>query len=418
MNRCIVALSALALAATAPANGASLTIGVQASPSSMDPHYHYVGQNTGPLSQVFEPLIAQKPDFSLGPQLATAWRAVDDTTWEVTLRPGVRFHDGSPFTAEDALFSLRRVPLVPNSPNSFALYTKNIASLTVVDPLTLRIGTKQPEAEFPVGLSQILILSHVAAAGPAPEGKTTQQFNAGDGMVGTGPYRFTSFVPNDRMIVTRNPDYWGQTPRWDSVAMRVIPDDAARAAAMLAGDLDVTEVPGETLAPLTADPRIRVTQGPSCFVTYLALDQHDISPKVTGTGGKNPMQDARVRKALSISINRAAIAARVMSGLADAAAELGPTTLFGARPDAQPDAFNPEAARALLAEAGYPTGFGLTLTTPTGLFPRDVQIAQAIASMWTRVGIKTEVDAVPGTVFYSRRNKLEVQRLHDEHVRL
>jgi len=399
--------TAASLIATIPAVAATLTIGLNVSPSSMDPHFHYVGQNTGPLSHVFEPLIAQQPDFSLGPRLATSWHAVDDRTWEFRLRAGVKFHDGSDFTAEDVQFSLHRVPLVPNSPNSFALYTKNIESVTIVDSLTLRITTKTPDPEFPVSMSQILVMSHVAGGGSAPEGTTTQELNAGQGMVGTGPYRFVEFVSGDRMTVTANPTYWGGAPTWERVVMKIITADASRSAAMLSGDLDATELPGESLAPLKEDPKFRVILGASCLISYLALDQHDHSPKVTDTDGKNPLQDARVRAALSYAINRGAIAERIMLGMADPAAELGPPTLFGAMPDAKPDLYDPDKAKQLLAEAGYAGGFGLTLESPRGLFPRDSEMAQAIAAMWTRVGVRTAVEAVPGTMFYSRRNQLQ-----------
>ncbi len=395
------------LTVTTPAIADTLTIGLNVSPSSMDPHFHYVGQNTGPLSHVFEALVAQLPDFSLGPRLATSWQAVDDRTWEFHLRPGVKFHDGSAFTAEDAQFSLHRVPLVPNSPNSFALYTKNIESMTIVDPLTLSITTKTADPEFPVSMSQILVMSHIAGNGPAPEGKTSQELNAGQGMIGTGPYRFAEFVSGDRMIVTANPTYWGGAPAWDRVVMKIITSDASRAAALLSGDLDATEVPGESLEPLKEDPKFRVVLGESCLISYLALDQHEHSPKVTDTDGKNPLQNPRVRAALSYAINRGAIAVRIMSGMADPAAELGPPTLFGAMQDAKADAYDPDKAKQLLTEAGYGGGFGLTLESPSGLFPRDADMAQAIAAMWTRVGVRTSVEALPGTMFYAHRNQLQ-----------
>jgi peptide/nickel transport system substrate-binding protein len=256
-------------------------------------------------------------------------------------------------------------------------------------------------------MSQVMILSHTAAAGPAPEGKTTAQLNSGDGLVGTGPYRFVSFVPNDRMVVKANRNYWGTNPQWDTVTMRVIASSASRAASLLSGEIDAAQVPHESIAALRADQRVRVASADACHFTYLALDQSESSPTITGTDGKNPLRDVRVRKALSLAMNREAIAERVMSGMASPAAELGAPTLFGANPEARPDAFDAEAARKLIAEAGYPYGFGITLHTPNGLFPNDVQLAQAIAQMWARAGIRTQVDAVAGSVFYSRRNKLE-----------
>ncbi len=400
-------IAALALAAPAGAAAASLTIGLNVTPTSMDPHYHYVSQNSSPHAHVLEPLVAMEGDRTLNPALATSWRALDDTTWEFKLRPGVKFHDGSDFSAEDVVFSYKRVPLVPNSPSSFAIFLKSIAETIVVDPHTIRFRTSGPNAELPIELSQVFILSHKAAAGPAPEGKTTAQLNAGDGLAGTGPYRFTGFVPNDRMTVVANPGYWGKKAEWDAVTLRVITADATRAAALLSGEIDAAFVPGESLERLKADPRIRVTVGEACFFTYLALDQHEKTATVTDARERNPLRDPRVRKALSLAINREAIAQRVLSGLAAPAAELGAPTLFGATPDAAPDPFDPDQSRRLLAEAGYPSGFGITLHSPNGLFPADVALAQAIGAMWTRVGVRTTVEGVAGSLFYARRNKLE-----------
>ena len=407
-TRRLICTAAFALAMQSTgAWSADLTIGLNVTPTSMDPHFHYVSQNASPLSHVLETLVAMEGDRTLSPALATSWKAIDDTTWEFNLRKGVKFHDGSDFTAADVVFSFKRVLVVPNSPSSYAIFVKSIESTTVVDPYTIRFKTKVPDAELPINLSQVFILSQKAAGGPAPEGKTTAQLNAGDGLVGTGPYRFVSFVPNDRMIVTRNPAYWGKAPAWDTVTMRVIAADSSRAASMLSGEIDAAIVPGETLDALKANPKVKVTVGDACFFTYLAFDMHEPSPTITGTDGKNPLKDARVRRALSLAINRQAISERVMSGLAEPAAELGAPTLFGATPDAKPDPFDVEQAKKLLADAGYPKGFGITLHSPKGLFPSDAQLAQAIASMWTRAGVRTEVEAVPGSVFYSRRNKLE-----------
>jgi peptide/nickel transport system substrate-binding protein len=137
------------------------------------------------------------------------------------------------------------------------------------------------------------------------------------------------------------------------------------------------------------------------------MDQHAQTPGVVDAGGRNPLTDLRVRKALSLAINRQALADRTLSGLAEPAAELGSPSLFGANPDAVPDPYDPAGAKSLLAEAGYTEGFGIKLATPNGLYASDTQLAAAIASMWTHAGIRTDVDSMPGSVFYARRNKLE-----------
>jgi peptide/nickel transport system substrate-binding protein len=147
---------------------------------------------------------------------------------------------------------------------------------------------------------------------------------------------------------------------------------------------------------------------PSNSVGYICFDQaRDESPGVTGVEGRNPLKDARVRKALSLAINREALAQRILTGLAAPAAELAVPGMFGTTPGAAADPFDPDAAKKLLAEAGYPSGFGLTLGTTSGFYLQDSQLGQAIAAMWTRIGVRTTVEALPSTVFYARRNNKE-----------
>ncbi|MCW3477217.1 ABC transporter substrate-binding protein [Limobrevibacterium gyesilva] len=399
-------LLALPASRAAWAKDATLRIGMAAAPSAMDPHYHVLATNQSVLSHIFETLVRQDAAQKLIPGLAASWRLVGDTTWEFQLREGVAFHDGSPFTAADVVFSLGRVPKVPNSPSSFAIFLKQIATTEVVTPHVIRFHTHAPYPDLPIDLSQIAILSETAAAGPVPEGKTTQQLNAGDGTIGTGPYRFVSFTPNDRVVLAPNPSYWGDRQPWSAVTIMAISSSASRVAALLAGDVDLIEkVPGEDALKLRGNPALRVMVTPSNSVFYLCFDQaRDDSPGVTDANGRNPLRDPRVRKALSIAIDRERLTERILSGLGQPAAELAAPGMFGATPDAQVDKFDPEAARKLLSEAGYPNGFGLTLATTNGFYVQDAQLAQSIAAFWTRVGVRTKVEALPSTVFYTRRN--------------
>jgi peptide/nickel transport system substrate-binding protein len=332
---------------------------------------------------------------------------VDDTTWRLDLRRGVKFQDGSDFTADDVIFSLKRVPKVPNSPSSAEIYIKSIVSMTAPDPYTIIFKTAAPDPSLPEGLTQILIMSHIAGNGPAPEGKTTAELNAGNGLVGTGPYRFVGFVPNDHLTVAAFPEYWGGKQPWDRVTMRFISEEGARTAAVMAGDIDVTSLPGDDLDAIRKNPRLAITVGDTGQFTYLALDEHEKTPGITGTDGVNPLRDPRVRKALSLAINRQGIADRIMYGLAAPSAELGPPSVFGTNPDAKPDPYDPQAAKALLTEAGYPNGFSIALGTPNGLYALDLKTAQAVAAMWEHIGVHTRIDDAPASVFYARRNKLE-----------
>ena len=386
-----------------PAHARDLAIALSGSPTSMDPYYHNVTANNATISHFLEPLIAAEAGDKMQPALAESWSAIDENTWEFKLRKGVKFHDGSDFTADDVIFSVNRVPLV-QSPAPLTYLTKSIAKIEAVDPLTVRITTTAPDAELPAKLSLIAILSHKAAAGSAPEGKTTAELNTGDGLVGTGPYKFVSYVPNDKVVLAANPDYWGKKPEFDNVTIKVMTADAARTAAVLAGEVDVAQIPLESIDLAKKSEGVTVSQGDTCQFVYMGLDNREPSPTVTGTDGKNPLKDPRVRHALSAAIDRKALAERIMSGFAVPTAELGMPTLGGASADAKPETADPELAKKLLAEAGYPNGFGITLNGSSGLFPQDAQLSQAIAGMWSKIGVSTKVDNAVGAQFYTRRN--------------
>jgi peptide/nickel transport system substrate-binding protein len=408
------ALAGAAMAAAlrpwgARAEGAAVTIGMAAAPSAIDPHYHLLATNMSVASHIFETLVRQDARQRPGPGLATGWRLVDPTTWEFDLRRDVVFHDGSPFTADDVLFSLKRVPLVPRSPSSFAIFLRGIASAEAVDAHTVRFRTKGPYPNLALDLSQVFILSAKAAAGPAPEGKTTTQLNAGDGAVGTGAYRFVSFTPGDRVVLARNDRYWGGAEPWSQVTITALPSGPTRVAALLSGQADVIEkILGEDVQSLRGNAKVALTLAPSNSVTYLCFDQaRTASPGVSDAGNRNPLQDARVRRALSLAINRDGLAGRVMDGLALPAAELAEPGMFGATPGAKPDPYDPAAAKRLLADAGFPDGFGLALGTTNGFYVQDSQLGQAVAAAWTRIGVRTTLEAVPSSVFYKRRNNRE-----------
>lgn len=414
-------LCAVSLAATLafPAAAQELTIGVSAEPSALDPHYHNLGPNNAMRRHIFESLVLTDENQRLSPGLATTYEPLDDTTWEFKLREGVTFHDGSPFTAKDVVYTVCRIPTVENSPSSFTVYTKAIADMQVKDPHTLIIKTDGPYPLLPNELASWGILSATANGvsgdiGFSRDGCTgidsypkTEAFNSGEAAIGTGAYKFKEYTRGERIVFERNDSYWGDTPDWATVTFRPITSDGPRVAALLAGDVDMIDNP-----PLQDLERIKsegfqVAQGLSNRVIYLHLDHEaEPSPGITGTD-KNPFKDIRVRKAVSMAINREAIVDRIMNGVAVPAAELLPPGMFGSTPDAQPEEYDAEAAKELLAEAGYPDGFGLTIGSPNDRYINDAQVAQAVAQMLTRIGIETQVDAVTASTFFARRNNYE-----------
>ena len=391
-----------------PARAADLSVALSADVTSMDPHYHNLTPNNNVAEHVFETLVTKDTRSRLRPSLAESWRAVDDLTWEFKLRKGVKFHDGSDFTAQDVVFSLDRVPNVPNSPSSFAAYSKQIIEKIIVDPLTLRFKTATPYPLMPNDMSTIFILSARVAKGAA-----TEDFNSGKATIGTGPFRFVRYAKGDRIEFTRNETYWGAKPAWDKVTLRVITADPTRVAALLAGDVRAIEnVPTSDIARIAKSNDLTLYRTVSHRLMYIHLDgNRDRSPHVFDKAGKplekNPLKDIRVLKAISKAINRQALVERVMEGAAVTTGQLMPEGMFGYSSTLKTEPYDLEGAKKLLAEAGYPDGFAMTLHAPNDRYVNDEQIAQALAQLLARVGIATGVEAMPSSVYFSRATKLE-----------
>ena len=212
-----------------PAYGGNLAIGLGADVTAIDPHYHNLTPNSNVAAHIFDYLVLRDERQRMIPGLAESWRTVDPLTWEFKLRRGVKFHDGSPFTAADVVASIERVPTVPNSPSPFTVYTKQIKEMIVVDPYTIRFRTATPYPLMPSDLTQVAIISKGA------ENASTEDFNSGKAAVGTGPYKLVRYAKGDRIELARNDDYWGGKTPWEKVTLRLLPADAPRVAALLAG---------------------------------------------------------------------------------------------------------------------------------------------------------------------------------------
>jgi peptide/nickel transport system substrate-binding protein len=245
-------LAAALVALASPVMAQELKVGLAAEPSAMDPHFHNLTPNNAMLSHIFERLVETDPQNRLIPGLAESWKTVNDTTWEFKLRNGVKWHDGSPFTAEDVIFTFKRAPDVPNSPSSFAAATRG-KSLKKIDDHTLQITTPAPYPLMPNDLSNLLIVSKKHG-----QGAKTEDYNSGHAAVGTGAYKFARFVPGDRIEMVRNDDYWGGKAPWEKLTLKPIKASPARVAALLAGDVDVIEdVPTADIERLKKEPAVR-----------------------------------------------------------------------------------------------------------------------------------------------------------------
>jgi peptide/nickel transport system substrate-binding protein len=396
-SRIVAGLFAAVLAFSVHAQ--DLRIGVASEPTSMDPHFHNLSPNNSMLSHIFESLVDQDERQRLQPGLAESWKPINDTTWEFRLRRNVKFHDGTPFTADDVVFSFQRAPNVEGSPSSFGIYARG-KEVVKVDDHTVHFKTASPYPLMPNDVSQIFIVSRKHGA----SGKTPD-YNSGKAAIGTGPYRYVEYTPGNRIVMQRNEAYWGEKPQWQRVIFRGIKSDPSRVAALLAGDVDlIDEVPATDMARLKREPNITIAQTVSNRIIYLHLDHfRDDSPFVKAKDGapiKNPLRDRRVRQAVSKMIDRDAIVSRVMEGQAVKAGQLLPEGFFGVSKKLQPVAYDPAGAKKLLAEAGVPNGFRLTIHSPNDRYPNDAKIAEAVGQMLTRNGIETQVVTMTQSVFF------------------
>ena len=313
------------------------------------------------------------------------------------------WHDGTPFTAEDIVATFARVPEVRNSPGSFVLYTRSVQRLEVVDDHTIRLHTAAPYPLMPNLMAGLPIISRKVAPGT-----DTTEFNSGRAPIGTGPYRLVSYSPGSQAVFERNPNYYGTPQPWSRVDYRVIPNDGARIAALRAGDVDVIDaVPTRDVEALKAIPALAIASQPALRNIFLYLDHaRDAPPGVSGPNGEalahSPLRDNRVREALSIAINRPAIVRQVMSGHASPSGQFLAAGVMGHDPGIAAPGFDAARAQRLLAEAGFPNGFRVVLAGPNNRYVNDEQVLQAVAQMWSRIGVRADLQAMPSNVYFAR----------------
>jgi peptide/nickel transport system substrate-binding protein len=401
----LAATAALAASRAAAQAPATLTIGVRSETSSLDPHWTQFPQDKQVEDHIFNRLVSLDHNSRPIPGLATAWRSVDDTTWEFTLRQGVKWHDGQPFTADDVAFTFDRLRAgiqgAPASP-SFVIAAGN-KRVEKVNDHTIRIRT---DFVFPTMPEEMSFFS-IVARHRVTDARPSVDFNSGRATVGTGPYRLVEFRPGERVVLERSPDFWGDRPEWDRVVFRPITQDASRLAALMNGEVDIIDYP-----PTPDLPRLRqqanrfvVSEIASDRVIYMQFSFRDQEPFVRGNDGQpmpiNPLRDVRVRQAMSLAINRDAIKDRLMGGASLPTGNIVPPGFFGFSENLRADPFNADRARQLLQQAGFPQGFRITLHGPNNRYINDQQIIEAVAQMWTRIGIQTEVQTMPRNIFFT-----------------
>lgn len=401
----LAALHLTALPGRALAQGSTIRIALSAPPTTVDPHLQSNAPNNALAMNIFDAIVTNDPTSKSLPGLASDWKVIDDTHWEFNLRPDVVFSDGTPVTVDDLIVSLNRATTI-ESTSSFRTYTRAIKTMSA-DGNKLLIETTGPEPLLPNSLSRIRIIS------AKYKDASSADFNSGKAAIGTGPFILESYVPGNRIVLIRNEKYWGDKPPYERVELQIISDDAARLAALLSGDFDlIEEMPYSGMARIKASPDFKLIRGVSSRLVYMSMDQfRDVSPFIKDKSGKaldkNPLKDVRVRKALSMAINREGIVRQIMDGNAEAASQFLPKGAPGTSQEIDVEKYDAAAAKALLAEAGYPDGFHMTIHGPNDRYINDARIVQAIAQMLTRIGISTTVEVMPWSVYAGRNGKNE-----------
>lgn len=403
--RTIVLAAALLGGVSSAALAADLTIGVRAGPLSIDPDFTAAGTHAEAMKHIYDSLIKSGNNLELEPGLATSWTAIDDTTWEFKLRPNVKFHDGSDFTAEDVKFSIERIPKVAG-PNPTTIYVRRVKGVEIVDPLTVRVKTDGPAPTLPNDFIRLFVVSHIAAKDYSDSAeKASEGFNSGKAAIGTGPYKFVSWTPKEQLVLQSFDGYWGGKEPWDKVIRKELPNDAARVAQLKAGQVDlIARIPASDVPTLETDSKLTIVRQDSVYLFNMAFDFREKSPQVSAKNGSplasNPFRDAKVREAFDLAIDRETITEIAMEGMGAVQTQLVTPNIFGYNPDIKPAKSDVDRAKKLLAEAGYPDGFKVTFSFTNDRLPGDKDTGTTIAQMLTAIGIQVEANAQPGAVYF------------------
>jgi peptide/nickel transport system substrate-binding protein len=399
-----VAVLCLLGATSLLANAQTIRIANQGDALSLDPHSLNESLQLSTTANVYETLVGRNKDLSVAPLLATSWKQTSPTVWRFELRKNVQFHDGTPFTADDVLFSFARAA---GEGSDMKSNTTDIKEVRKVDSHTIEIETKGPFPILPDVITQLMIMSKKwceenKAVTPVDRRKgieNTASFKAN----GTGPFRVRERQPNVRTVFVRNPTYWGKIEgNAQEIVFTPIANPATRVAALVSGEIDVMEpVPVQDVARINASPNARVISGPELRTIFLGMDQKRDELLYSSVKGKNPFKDKRVRQAFYQAIDIVGIQRTVMRGASrPTGLMVGPGINGWTEAQDKRLPYDVEAAKKLLTEAGYPNGFEVTMNCPNDRYVNDGQICQSVASNLAKIGVKINLAAeTKGTYF-------------------
>ena len=373
---------------------------------TLDPHSQNHATTNAILMHSYEGLTRYNAKFEVEPALATKWTMISPTQVRFELRKGVKFADGSPFTADDVIFSFGRIK---QPQGTMQIYVSGIAEIKKIDDHTVDFMLAAPQ---PILLRSIIDF-RIMSKSWSEKNKTTnvQDYKAKEdnyasrNVNGTGPYKITSWAPDQRITLVQNKEWWDKaTNNVTEVIYTPIKSDPTRVAALLSGDVDMlTDLPVQDVARLRQDPKLKILDGHEVRTIFIALDEYSPELKFSNVKGKNPFKDQRVREALSIAIDREAIKRNTMRGLSLPAGIIVAPGVNGNTPEVDVVAkVDPERAKKLLADAGYPNGFEFQLNCPNNRYVNDEEICQNVVAMWAKVGVKTKLVAESFATFIQK----------------
>lgn len=383
------------------ASAADLTIGVSLVPASLDPHLIWGPANSQLVVQMFGTLTTMNAQGKLLPRLASEWHANGDQGWTFKLDPRAEFSNGQPVHAADVIASIQRVMHITGG--TYKGIFSQVDGMDAQGDSIVRIHTRQAVPTLPYSMAVIAILPKTVA-----DHAESKDFADPATSVSAGPYQMTAFTPGDRLTLVPNPHFVGTPAKWAHLTFRFIPDDATRVAALLSGQVDVIDnVTPDDAESIAHRAGFKVVSKPSERTVFMTYDlARNVTPQVSGLDGKplatNPFRDIRVREALAYAIDRDAIIKRVLHGQGRPMSQIAGTSLGGYNATIPAVPYDPQRARTLLAQAGYPQGFRLTVTCFSGRLVEDARICQALGQMLERIGLKTTVDVQPYPVLITK----------------
>lgn len=337
------------------------------------------------VANLFDGLLRRDALGNLQPALATSFERPAPDRWEFTLRQGVKFHNGNAFDAEDVKFSLERLK---EDFSEFSFFGSMIVEVQILDPFKVRVITDGPVPFFASNMHQIFILDAESSAGRSLA-------DIAQNPIGTGAYRFVEWVQGDFVDLEANEQYWGGAPAIKRVRHQVIEDDSTRFSALVSGDAHLVQnLPTQFVSQLGGNAAARV-------VTRAGRQCIFFSPRVVDS----PFADLRVRQAVYHALDAQLVIDTALDGFATPAAQIPDPPTIGYNPDIQRLPFDPDRARELLREAGFPNGFDLTVDVLTDQFVNPVGVGETVVQLLQQVGINAQLRARPGALFFEDKEK-------------